>query len=463
MKELIITFSDTYQEEKKYIANVIFNDFWGIPYQLIFKNGFDKAEISMADSPVRIQFPEILFSTKTDYWLKKESLPASPLRIRKLDDLNPHHFYHNSVPVIYGEDTSSVIDLNSDTIKFDIDIFGSIFFCLTLYEEVGSDHRDEFGRFPFHASILVKEKIKHRPIVNEYLEILFRLLQVLSSEINRKERSYRLNITHDVDKPRAHDFPFKTFLKDCAKDVIMHRSGTLLMKRVQSRFIKEDDYHKNKDPFNTFKFLMDVSDRLGLISEFNFIVIDGKGSVDGAYDIESKFIKQVMKNIHHRGHLLGFHPSFYTFCDVEKTQQEFHKFIKVCKELGIQQEQYGGRQHYLRWKNPDSWRIWDQIGADFDSSVGWKSISGFRSGTCFEYPVFDLISRKQLKLRERSLHVMEISQEECSSEEDFRKHVIELSKACKHYQGELVLLFHNDRVLSPKHCKDYEDLLENLV
>lgn len=74
----------------------------------------------------------------------------------------------NEVPVLYGEEYAVSVMDDGNEIKFDIDLFGSIFFLITLYEEINASETDEFDRFDYRQSFLFKENLINRPIANEY-------------------------------------------------------------------------------------------------------------------------------------------------------------------------------------------------------------------------------------------------------------------------------------------------------
>ena len=76
---------------------------------------------------------------------------------------------------------------------------------------------------------------------------------------------------------------------------------------------------------------------------------------------------------------------------------------------GVRQERWGGRQHYLQWANPTTWRNWDEAGLDYDCTLAFSEAVGFRTGTCHEYPVFDLVAGTPLGLRERPFQVMDVT------------------------------------------------------
>ena len=69
------------------------------------------------------------------------------------------------------------VDIAERRIEVPLDIFGSAFFMLTRYEEMVITERDTHGRFPARASIAYREGLLERPIVDEYLELLWAAIQ----------------------------------------------------------------------------------------------------------------------------------------------------------------------------------------------------------------------------------------------------------------------------------------------
>ena len=114
-----------------------------------------------------------------------------------------------------------------------------------------------------------------------------------------------------------------------------------------------------------------------------------------------------MRRIHARGHEIGLHPSYGTFQQPELIKQEADRLKRICAEEGIEQNQWGGRMHYLRWEQPTTMRAWAGAGMSYDSTLGYADRPGFRCGTCHEYPAFDPVAQEQLSLRIRPLVVME--------------------------------------------------------
>ena len=105
----------------------------------------------------------------------------------------------------------------------------------------------------------------------------------------------------------------------------------------------------------------------------------------------------------------------------------------------------GGRQHYLRWKTPDTWRIWEKAGLKYDTTMSFADYEGFRCGICFPYKPFDVLENRVLDIWELPLTVMDGSlfdYQNLTPEEGFQR-IKELIETVKKYSGVFVLLWHN--------------------
>jgi len=95
---------------------------------------------------------------------------------------------------------------------------------------------------------------------------------------------------------------------------------------------------------------------------------------------------------------------------------------------------------------PTTWQIWEDNGMSWDSTLSYADKEGFRCGTCYEFSVFNVLSRKKLKLKEKPLVVMEGSfvhyQPKVTPDEMEKKIIILINKVRK-YNGEFVFLWHN--------------------
>ncbi|MDT2194693.1 polysaccharide deacetylase family protein [Paenibacillus larvae] len=281
--------------------------------------------------------------------------------------------------------------------------------------------------------------------------------------IKRGTQYYQVRLSHDVDFPfMAYGIPLRQIVKQIGGDLIRRGQPALALQRLESLF-HTLRHRPEKDKGNTFDYLMDLSERSGKTSSFYFITDHTAGSIDGYYAISDPPIRQLMKRIHSRGHIIGLHPSYHTYLHPYQIKREYERLRQVCEEEKICQQIWGGRQHYLRWSAPATWQVWEDAGLQYDSTVGYADRPGFRCGICREYPVFNLQTRRKLKLKERPLLVMEQSLLNKSylgmEEEKAFSHILRIASVCKRHNGQFTLLWHNSQLQR----KEDRDLYERVL
>ncbi|MBA3430120.1 MAG: hypothetical protein H0U16_01405, partial [Actinobacteria bacterium] len=367
----------------------------------------------------------------------------------------------------YGETirNGSLLERRGAHTRLALDVFGSAFFMLTRYEELMPLLRDVHGRFPATASLAFRERFLERPLINEYVELLWSVLRRTWPRLERKRSEFRILLTHDIDVPLySPGAGVARVSKSLAADLLRRRDPSLVVRRLRSgRAVRRGGF--DLDPFNTFDLIMDLSDRHGLRSAFYFIANESDSVIDGAYRLDDPFIADLMRRIGARGHEVGLHGSYYSYREPARLKREFESLVHEAQRQEIRQEEWGGRQHYLRWENPLTWRIWDAAGLDYDSSLTYVDHLGFRSGICNEYPVFDLAGREALRLRERPLLVMEgtlFTYMKLSVGEAIAR-TVEIARRSMMYGGDFVLLWHNNSLASARQKEIYRTILERVV
>jgi hypothetical protein len=166
-------------------------------------------------------------------------------------------------------------------------------------------------------------------------------------------------------------------------------------------------------------------------------------------------------HVHRRGHEVGLHAAFGTYRDLERTAGEFRHLRELAEQEGVTQERWGGRQHYLQWANPTTWRNWAGAGLDYDCTVAFSDVLGFRSGTCHPYRVFDLLERTPLPLVERPFQVMDVTLFDRLrlTPEAAHRATLDIAAQCRRFHGMLGLLCHNDSLRTARQKHWYESLV----
>ena len=336
----------------------------------------------------------------------------------------------------------------------DYDILGLAYWMLTRQEEVRRTDLDQHGRFSSISSHAFKHGYLMRPVVDEWLLVLKRVIQALWPTLELKCSEFSVCLSHDVDSPARYGFSTPMgFFRSVAGDLLIRKSLRAALRAPGLYWGGRDQLDPN-DPLNTFDWLMDRSEECGLKSAFHFICGRTNPARDALYDIDQPAIRKLIRRISDRGHEIGLHPSFETYLDADAIATEAARLKKVCGEEGVHQDFWGGRMHYLRWRHPETMRAWETARMDYDSTLGYPETPGFRCGTCNEYQAFDPVSLRALNLRIRPLVAMDVSVianeylglgQSPDALAMFKKAI----DACKAVGGMFSLLWHNSQLETP--------------
>jgi O-antigen/teichoic acid export membrane protein len=465
---LAIHVPNSYQAERRYVIDVVLREWLGLDCSVRFEDRRD-VMIVARDHPQqgRLTMPDGLFAMSSDDWLTERSMPTRPLRWAVAEPGQGAAGTGGSIPVLFGDepDGDELIRPTTSGTALPIDIFGSLFFMLTRYEEVVRGDRDSHDRFPARSSIAYEEGFLDRPIVDEYVDLLWAAIQRVWPGVSRRPTAFQLRLSHDVDEPWATvGRPVRTIARGVAGDVIRRRDPALAARRAAS-LVRSRSGRVEHDPYNTFDFLMETAERHGLSSTFYFLAGNTAGEIDGSYLLSDPPVERLLRSIADRGHGIGLHASYGTYQSSELTRMEFEALKTSCAALGIEPSTWAVRQHFLRFANPQTWRNHNAAGISIDSTLGFADQVGFRAGTCREFPLFDLIERRPMALRERPLVVMDTTLFSYLGLNLDRAaaRTRSIVDACRRHRGEAVLCFHNSRLTGRRHREFYRDLVADLV
>jgi peptidoglycan/xylan/chitin deacetylase (PgdA/CDA1 family) len=470
---LLVGTPDGWAEERAYVLHVVLTEWLGLEYDVAPATGA-QVTIRRSGDQGEIALPDLLFATSPEDWLTERSMPARPLARASIHpapeltdgiDDGSDRLPPSPIPVVFGAPNGegSAWLRDAGGLALSIDVFGSVFFLLTRYEEVVRPVRDRHDRFPASASLAAAEGFLDRPLADEYVDILWMAMRTLWPGIVRRPSTYRLRLTHDIDEAwAARGRPVGRVVRALAGDALRRRDVGLAARRFRS-LLDARVGRVDHDPYNTFDFLMDTSERHDIRTTFYVVAGRTDRRFDGHYELSDPLVGKLLRRIHDRGHEVGLHPSYGAYLSAERTQEEFDLLRAACSAAGFDQPAWGVRQHYLRFENPTTWRIQETVGFEHDSTIGFADHVGFRAGTCREYPVFDLLDRRRLALRERPLLVMDVSLFDYMAAEDGEAadRVKTIIDACRRQRGDAVLLFHNNAIAGGRRRAFYEELVSD--
>jgi len=399
--------------ERKYIIDILLNEFLGLEYTL---------EIGSCDYEITLPNQKKLI-IEDRFWNQ----------------------YPNDLEYLHLENIPKSIK--------QLDIFSASFFMLTRWEEYVNRTRDKHGRFPATESLAYKEGFLDRPIVNEMLEELKAELFALGLNQKPKTKNYQLVLTHDIDRVYKCSSLVKIG-REFLGDIFKRREPLYAIKTLLNNILS---YLKlKKDPFDTYDYLMDMSEKVGVRSYF-FLHSSSSSTFDVCND-ESSLVN-IVKKIQKRGHPIGYHPSYDAYNNRELFIQDKKKIERVTgSKLTF------GRQHYLRFEIPTTWQIWEDTGMEWDSTLGYADKEGFRCGVCYPFSVFNILTRKKLRLQERPLIVMEgsfVDYQDDITPDKMEMKINDLLQKVKKYNGEFVFLWHNSSFSG--NWKEFEHVYERVL
>lgn len=363
--------------------------------------------------------------------------------------------------------SKTIVEKVDNGFQVHFDIFGLTYWSVNRLEELVSGPLDNHGRFPAVRSHAYKNQYLDRPIVDEWLLVLRQIILRQWPEVKLKKHVGRLDVSHDVDRPlRYYQGTFFKTIRDAIKDSIKNINPLLFLTALRIRKNAKDTLGE-KDPYNTFDWLMDVSESLNIKSTFYFICGRTDPKLDASYNIEDISIRKLLNKVHSRGHKVGLHPSYKSFKSVDIIQSEFRSLNNILREEGIQNKGIPSRMHFLRWSHPITLTHLSNVGVVKDNTLGYAEISGFRCGSCFEYPGFDPILMKQLKIRIKPLIVMDVS---ITSEKYMAfgisasgsSYIRKLKDNCFYVGGDFSILWHNSELRDKKAKAFYKEILGSI-
>lgn len=352
------------------------------------------------------------------------------------------------IPVLFWggaaeEDNRPFAEMRThDQVVFYADVIAATFFMLSRWEETVIPDRDEHSRFPAAASVAYRQGFLDRPIVDEYALILRAWIRTLLPGWQPQEQAFSIQLSHDIDHIQYPD-DWAMGCRNIASSLIRRHDW----RRAKQHWIGlwTKTFAPTQSPYlKGIQTLADLSLHHGIHTDvFNFMAAE-PGPFDCGYDITSPLVRSQIRDLEVLGFHIGFHPSYRSFDDADRFLQE-----KSNLEAMLKTSLSGGRQHYLRFRVPDTWRMWEKAGLNYDSTMGFPECGGFRCGTCHTYRPFDVEEDREMDLWERPLIMMDVTLTNYNSftPDQGERIMAKLLQKCRNVGGVFTLLWHNSSLI----------------
>lgn len=300
------------------------------------------------------------------------------------------------------------------------DIFSSIFYLISRYEEYLPCVMDAHGRYSAYQSVAFEFGFLDKAMVNRYIFWIAEWMRSQFSSIELRLPKWTTIYSFDVDHPYY------------AKDIPLNRKIARTLKNVSE--IGE------KDRYDTYDFILDTLHDIPSI--FFFLCPKIPSPNDNFNKRESQGYRDLILKIRARSKI-GLHPSYYA--DENHLLNEETQWLSAIHQRQIKSVRY----HYLRNNIETSYRNMIESKIVYDFSMAYGNHSGFRSSTSLPFYYFDLRANKKTDLIVQTSCIMD-SCFEYGYEDNFDKKFEALFLEVKTYGGVFVPIFHNDILAKEK-------------
>lgn len=349
-------------------------------------------------------------------------------------------------------DNSGVPELFFNENDLEFDVFGAVFFMLTRYEEYGPFKPDRHGRFPGRRSIAFKNKFLRLPVVDIWVGRLREELKCRFPELEFPVERFQTLMSYDLDV--AYKFagrrPWRK-ITGCMRDIV-----NLNFKRLGDR-IAVQFFHR-KDPWDIYVRLEKILGRSKLKSIF-FIPAGKRSKYDRNLSPEQPQVSTLIRHLHSFASV-ALHPTYQTSENKLLIEKE-----KKVLERALGTEISSSRQHFLRFRLPDTFRAISESGIECDYSMSFPDAPGFRAGTCKPFYLYDLKNETTLALKIYSPCWMDSTflHYHQSGHESAVRTAFNLLEEVKKVGGFFIPIFHNNDLAEGEGIKIHNKIVEKVL
>ncbi len=332
------------------------------------------------------------------------------------------------------------------------DVFAASFYLVTRYEEYLPQIRDKYGRFQAEYTCMHAMGMLQKPLVNIWANALGNILTGICPTLKLKKKSFKFVPTYDIDAAWAyrHKGLYRT-IGAYARDIIArdyqevkHRNDVL--------------FHGARDPFDTYDLQFELQNTYKLRPIY-FILCGDYDQNDKNISVRNDAFRNLIKQIGDYADV-GIHPSFSSYLDSARLQQEIERLSSV-----LNRELTKSRQHFLRMTMPRSYQKIIELDITDDYTMGFASQPGFRAGIADTYRFFDLENDVVTNLNIHPFTVMDGTLRDylnLNVDESYRM-ITSLIDEVKAVNGTFIFLCHNETLGGEKRWKGWPEMYRNIL
>ena len=328
------------------------------------------------------------------------------------------------------------------------DLFATVFYFATRYEEYIEHETDKHSRFKAEQSLAFKHGLLQIPFLNVLIQDFATKLTHQFPQLAFKKRTFNFLSTIDIDNAFAYAHKgLKRNIGGLLKDSSSFKFNAVA-KRITSNL------NSAYDPYNTFDIIHQLTEKATLQY---FVLIGDYAEYDKNPHYQNAGFRELIKNLA-SNHTVGLHPSYESFNHLEKIDIEKKRIEDI-----IEKKITSARCHFLRIKFPETYRAFIEAGITDDYTMIYASQSGFRTGLCTPYKWFDLQKNLATDLTIHPSTVMEGTLRDYNklSPQQATDCINKILNEVKTQGGEFISIWHNDSFV--KEQQEWIDVYKKML
>lgn len=306
---------------------------------------------------------------------------AGALRIIPHSLLTEEHISNPVISVKHNHEWDTIMLEQLGDIPFDL--FAASFYLLSRYEEYLPHKVDEHGRFDSDQSLAVQYGFIDTPLVDKWALQLKVVLEKQFGPIEVTPPSYRFISTFDIDTA----YLYKGLQPERQLRKLVRSLSQLNLTTLTEQYNVKNG--KAEDPYDSYRYIANITRNCSVLW---FVLCGGTSEYDELIPLNTPEMQQLLQSLS-KAYTFGLHPSYLSFDAGNIIREE-----KQLLEKSTKQPVTKSRQHFLRYRLPQTMNLLLENGIKEEYSMAYSDMVGFRASTAHPFYFFDLEQNKTTTL-----------------------------------------------------------------
>ena len=431
MANAIVIYTENTTPRHNYVFKLVFNELLGIDYACTKNANNENITINYSNNS------------------KVKGLHIAPIGLLSETEIIPH--WNDRIETTKWKNLSIFFQSESE-IPFDL--FSSIFYCVSRYEEYLDFKPDVHNRFTAEESFLFKFNLLSQPVVNQWVLALKEELAIAKPNLVFKPRKFEYVSTIDIDQ--AWKFKHKGFIRNLAgtfRDLISAKWENLIDRWPTLLGVIPDAFYN-------FKWQKEIHSTYNATVKY-FILLSDFGGFDKNISYKNSAFNQLILSLTTIPNTeVGIHPSYKSNSDRKQISEEIKRLNNVIGTNVVL-----SRQHFLMHTMPDTYQNLLALGIKEDHTMGYSTHLGFRAGIAAPFYFFDLTKNEITDLKLYPFCAMDITPLHYMNQkpEEAISTLTALMDKVKAVDGLFISLWHNESFSETERWKGWRIVYEHLL